>query len=1016
MMIFVLAFGGFLVLLVGLTILLKDISRFIYRKTIQRRLTKSFVDFGDHAITLISILFIACIGFLVYKFLISFVAFLLSTDLVSFFVLARGVFTIMTELQDPFTIHNFLSGFIFTPALQFVTLYLVFRSIKTFMISINRRYSTTIYKESDVLYGGFIAVLFFMLLETVFFSQDISPISSIAHFTFLLSSKISYIVYFLTIVHLHFLRNEEYILSFHDYLRLKPIENLILFSPWRLLLVTLSIGVILNLPFYFGIQFSPNNWLIILFFLFACTIFYFIFKVFLSKGFNYIGVVLLSESPVDIIPNTIVFDKNREKKILIALIALTTLYFVFKFKYFFFTLFFLVLFSGIYAVVLCFVYLLGLGLSVLRSVIFKYELPTIRPIIIQEYIKNVALSNVKAITPLFGIFLFVSITISLLPKKFDNRNGNYVKSVFDKNGQLIFRESSDNNECIAIAYPEIPEFLIKCLILREDRDFMKQKKLFPARFLKTSNWHGFSFASFYRFAKNGGGGSNINMQLMKNAALPSRFPQDIQKKISEMITSFQLSNRYTPEEIATFYLNRVSFNGGKGHSGIMAGSLYTFALPVMELNNLEMLYLVSSLNHSSHFKTKNRLVRYEDAENYSKEITSTLITLAESWYKQNLISKKELQSLKGQKLRFSNKKFKTNCATTTNLFLSREMNKAECSGTTFVTSISKTNQQKMFKAIKVFEGGFKNVMKRNNYTLYSSAIVVNVKTGEIIAHHGGIGVTELTRFSDGNQIASLIKPFVLLELLEKGFKANEIMLFDGKINERLTPNNLNRKYINQKVGINRIIKESLNAPLTNIDQLTNPIDVFMNVENRFSKMNISKDISISLENTSKKKEYEMNYPLGSRRMTLYEVAQIYQTLFNDGKYIKLHVFNSYYDPIKNKQSIIDTPTFEIYNLNNIKKIKSALLLPLLYGGTAQHIADILPKNKKIYAKTGTSDKSIHGYTVLCDNNILVVAWTSYGKITNNRLELNNTPPLPYNSGVRSAGILSALIFNEFYTN
>ena len=77
---------------------------------------------------------------------------------------------------------------------------------------------------------------------------------------------------------------------------------------------------------------------------------------------------------------------------------------------------------------------------------------------------------------------------------------------------------------------------------------------------------------------------------------------------------------------------------------------------------------------------------------------------------------------------------------------------------------------------------------------------------------------------------------------------------------------------------------------------------------------------------------------------------------------------------------------------------------------------MLPDGRRYYGKSGTSDNAIHGYTILSDGNILVVAYVTYGKVKENYLELNNTPPIPYGSGVRSAGVLAAYLYNAFGDN
>lgn len=59
----------------------------------------------------------------------------------------------------------------------------------------------------------------------------------------------------------------------------------------------------------------------------------------------------------------------------------------------------------------------------------------------------------------------------------------------------------------------------------------------------------------------GGGGSNLNMQLIKNSA--NVISQDVQRKIAESLAAYQLSVQTSDTAIITAYLNEVSMAGGK---------------------------------------------------------------------------------------------------------------------------------------------------------------------------------------------------------------------------------------------------------------------------------------------------------------------------------------------------------------------------------------------------------------------------------------------------------------------
>ncbi len=444
----------------------------------------------------------------------------------------------------------------------------------------------------------------------------------------------------------------------------------------------------------------------------------------------------------------------------------------------------------------------------------------------------------------------------------------------------------------------------------------------------------------------------------------------------------------------------------------MQGSLYTFGLPISELNPLEIMYLVTTLKRSSTFRTKNdRIISYTNAVAHEEEIAETLLERAKLWQEQGLITKREYNSLRGQELRFTNKKYRTICKATTNQFFLKQMKGLKTQGLTYETNVTYTNQQQVANAVKKFETRFQSVKQVNGCDLYSAAVVVDVKTGNVIGHYGGEGVTDLTQFENGNPVGSVIKPFLFLELLEAGFRFNDVQLYDGQIEGKRTPNNYSKRYSNKYVGINEIIGKSLNAPVVNIREITDPLTLFGNVEGHFSEMGISNDSYLDLNNPQRKNEHEINYPLGSRNMTLFQIAQAYQTLFNGGQYLQLSVFASAYNPLTGKTEKVNQKGQQIYSQENADLIVHALTNAMKDGGTGTPFKNLLPQDVTFYAKTGTSDGARHGYTVLSDGNTLVVAYVSYGRVENEHLSLGVTP-IPFESGGRSAGILAAMIYSE----
>lgn len=930
-------------------------------KLVRPTLPKQFIDWGEYVTTWFAVLLVAIFSFLAYKMVGAIVAHLLSGDLISFFRIMRGVYTIESDIQNPLSLNHLLSGLVLTPLLQFGMCYLIYEGIKFFMLLINRKYRTAVFYWNDLLYFGFCAVGFILFLEILMYSQAISFASSMANSLNLIMAKLSNVCYFLAIAHAYLLKSKSYEKVLPEYLILEGLEAKVVYNPLLTLSVTFIIGIILNVPLYMGMQFSSNNWVLIISLGASSAIFFWIYKAFLSKGYNYVGSVMFLETQLPLEGQVSFVPLRRKGLLLIPGIALTALL-ILKAKLFFFLLFYLLVLSSALIITHILLHLIGLLISVIYTIIvLKQNPPPITSKALFNYLigagKYIGLSISLSIMIMACVFTFMS----FFPKNYvKNIDKDYIAAVLDDENTPIYLQVKGNNDCIVIDYDKVSPFLLKCLYIQEDRGFLNQNDWF----FNPSNWHGLSTSSLYRMATGVGGGSNLNMQLIKNEAFEKGFPQDFQRKLAEALTSYQLSSQLPVEEIVIQYLNKVSMHGGKGQSGVMMASLSAFNLPLSQLNELEQLYLVGSLPHGGSLPTKNGRILYKDVNSHAEGIKDMLVSKASLWYSEGLLSKKEFNKLKKPELRFAEVDYSVGGFTSTREFVKKQITNDNATPKTYRTYLSQQNQARMQNALNRFDSQFSHSQKKAGCELYSAAIVVDVESGNIIGHYGSNGVSDMVQFGSGYPMASLIKPFVFLELLEMGFSP-DVSLYDGKIGNHDVVNNVTTTFSMQSLGMDEILSQSLNAPFCNLWQITPALPLFNRMEGRFAGMNISKDSQLNLDDSKRKGEHEMNYALGSRNMTLFDMAQLYQTLFNHGKYVQLSAIKSSYNPYSGLEEDIDQEQKQVYKSKNADRVKKALSYTL-EDGTGRSLKKYLQKNKRLYIKTGTSDKAKHGYTVICD--------------------------------------------------
>ena len=281
------------------------------------------------------------------------------------------------------------------------------------------------------------------------------------------------------------------------------------------------------------------------------------------------------------------------------------------------------------------------------------------------------------------------------------------------------------------------------------------------------------------------------------------------------------------------------------------------------------------------------------------------------------------------------------------------------------------------------------MFRANGSELQVAAMVIEANSGKIIGHFSSSEVLDYANCYT-YPLGSVGKPAIVLELLKSG-APQDFKLFDGKVNKRKTPHN-SHGWSNKPVDITTILSKSLNAPFSNIYDLgLNPKTVFQRLENEYAIMGIAKD-TVGANDT-------FNYPLGLREMRVFDVAQVYQTIFNNGVFIPLSLEH-------NSDTIVSKKIWDEAHVNVVKNAMHQTIEN--NGGTLHRYKNDLPNDRTFYGKTGTSSQQKDFWTVLSDGGIVIVCWASYGKQTNGTMALGTEKSW----GASAAGLFAVLVYNE----
>ncbi|MBE6154705.1 MAG: penicillin-binding protein [Firmicutes bacterium] len=544
-------------------------------------------------------------------------------------------------------------------------------------------------------------------------------------------------------------------------------------------------------------------------------------------------------------------------------------------------------------------------------------------------------------------------TYAFLSPKMELRTaGQYY--IYDGKDNLIYQGSSTSKW---VDIEDINYNLLNAVVSIEDKNFY--------------NHHGFDYLriakAMYTNIKNGTitqGASTISQQYVKNIYL--NFDSTWERKIEEAFLTLELEVHYDKDEILEGYLNTINY--GQGNYGVANASRYYFNKEPIDLTLEESLILAGIPNSPAY---------YNPVADYDLSVKRAKI-VAKSMLDNEYITKEEYDDLFKTKLDIYGK------ASEENLDMLMYYQDAVIEE---LNSI-KTIPEKLIKngGIKIYtyldleaqETLEKNILTYlNDSELQSASVIINPKTGGVIALSGGVSYakSQFNRATQGyRQVGSAMKPFLYYGALEEGMTSSSTFnsqytsfpLSNGTV---YSPTNYGSIYANKPITMAQAIAVSDNvyAVKTNM---------FLGEE---KLVEVAQRVGIERE-----LEPLPSLALGTKEMSVLDLARGYTTLATGG--------------IKKEVSLIrrveDSSGNILYENNNREEVVlnenyTYILNEMLTGTTNSQFVDyarptaltIASKLSRKYAiKTGTTDNDfwIAGY----NPDILMVTWVGYDENRN----------------------------------
>ncbi len=516
---------------------------------------------------------------------------------------------------------------------------------------------------------------------------------------------------------------------------------------------------------------------------------------------------------------------------------------------------------------------------------------------------------------------------------------------------------SHNEDRVLVKYDEVPQLLIKSLIVIEDRHFNGHIGVDPRAITR-------AMLANVKARDIVQGGSTLTQQLVKNYFLTS--DQTLSRKLNEAIMALLLEWHYDKKEILESYLNEV-YLGQDTHRAIHGFGLashFYFEKPLEKLEPHEVALLVALVKGPSY---------YDPRRHGDRALTRRNVVL-EVMAEQGVISEAERMRARARPLGVSASA--RSGITTFPAFLDlvrrdlrRDYREADLTSeglrifTTLDPRVQRVVEAKVVQHIEKLERQRGLAAK----TLETAVIVTTTDDGEILAIVGGRDprYAGFNRALDGvRQVGSLIKPAVYLTALHKGtgytlatLLDDQPMLVEAAPDQMWRPRNYDGIF-RGSVPLHVALAQSYNVPTARLGMAIGVDKVVATLH----RLGIDRDIKA--------------YPsllLGANVLTPIEVAQMYQTFAARGFRAPLRAVRAVMlpdgTPVK-RYALTVEQAFEpepVYLVNS-------MLNEVVRNGTGMALSWMLPEGLVTAGKTGTTDDYRDSWFAGFSDNRLAVVW------------------------------------------
>ena len=428
---------------------------------------------------------------------------------------------------------------------------------------------------------------------------------------------------------------------------------------------------------------------------------------------------------------------------------------------------------------------------------------------------------------------------------------NFSRVFYDRNGKLLrITLSADDKYRIYTPLNEISPTLQRATILYEDKYFKYHIGINPIALARATR-------NYFSGVQHPAGASTITMQVARiKYNLDTTRPMG---KLVQVLAAIYIDAFYTKDAILEAYLNLAPYGGNI--EGIAAASQIYFHKRPSDITTIESITLATIPQNP----TKRGLNTVTGIHNMQQMRTD----LVRRWMIEYPDSESSLETLSHMPLA---------AYTTRDLpflaphFIDRQMsNKNGKSETT--TTLDLELQTKLESRLKSEIARRKNIGIKN-----AAAILVNYKTMNELAHIGSVDYFDKSIFGENDGVTSrrspgsTLKPLIYASAVDMGFIHSMTLLKDAKISFGVyAPENSDNEFF---------------GPVLARDALTHSRNIpAINLVRKIGTRNFYKTLTdCGVTGLKSPEHYGISVALGGAEVTMRELAGIYATMANLGKY------------------------------------------------------------------------------------------------------------------------------------